>query len=109
MPVGSTYLDCYGYIRVKVVPGKGHWRLQHLLVMESLIGRPLAAGEMVHHINGARDDNRPENLHLCSSRSEHNAIERTLAQAFRELLAQGIVRFNKESAVYERVLSADGH
>jgi hypothetical protein len=30
--------------------------------MEDLAGRHLVPGETVHHLNGVRDDNRPENL-----------------------------------------------
>ena len=42
--------------------------LEHRKIMSDIIGRPLLDSEQVHHKNGDRQDNRPENLELWSVR-----------------------------------------
>jgi HNH endonuclease len=45
----------------------GNYVFEHILVMERLLGRYLLPDETVHHRNGVRDDNRPENLELWTA------------------------------------------
>lgn len=52
-----------GYVRRRV--GKKLVAV-HRIVMEESLGRALLPGEEVHHKNGIRSDNRPQNLELWS-------------------------------------------
>ena len=64
----GRYIINSGYVRIRI---PGHPRatstgyvLEHIVVMEAKLGRSLLPNERVHHRNGRRDDNRPENLEL---------------------------------------------
>ena len=66
------------------------WILEHRLVAAQKLGRSLRADEQVHHVNGDKQDNRPENLSVLDP-SAHTYI--TLAESsMRRSATQGRIR-----------------
>ena len=57
---------------------KRYGRHEHRVVAEEMMGRPLRPGEVVHHIDGNRQNNAPENLMVFSSQAEHAAYHAKL-------------------------------
>ena len=77
---GNRRLDT-GYITVCCGPGVR--KKEHVLIAESVLMRPLKKGEVVHHINGVKTDNRKCNLLICS-KSYHSWLHWRLIQIQRK-------------------------
>lgn len=58
---GQGHVNKNGY---RVLTIKGKTVAEHRIVMERILGRPLHPWENIHHKNGIRTDNRPENLEV---------------------------------------------
>ncbi len=87
--VPTWLVDSSGYVyrRYKTADGSKRHEFQHRVVMAEIIGRELLQTETVHHKNGVRTDNRPENLELWSiQQPSGQRVEDKVAWA-REILA----------------------
>ena len=72
---GGIVKHCKGYIYQYAPHHPRQWNgyvLQHILVAEDKLGRYLLPGEVVHHHNGNKADNRAENITVFSSPGEHS-------------------------------------
>ena len=81
---GRNFSRRDGYITILLPSGKR--MLEHRFVLEEKMGRPLKPSEIGHHLNGVRDDNRPENL-VAIPRSFHpsNTFVEALQARIRQL------------------------
>ncbi len=71
---GGKILSTGGYVLIRVYPEEGEggfYRFEHQVIMEKILGRPIVHPETVHHKNGIKTDNRPENLELWSKQHRH--------------------------------------
>jgi DNA-binding CsgD family transcriptional regulator len=69
---GYVLIHCKGHPNARK---HTHYVFEHRLVVEESLGRYLLPTEVVHHINGVRDDNRLENLQVFQSNADHLAVD----------------------------------
>jgi len=88
---GGRKITSKGYILIYMPDhpfcDKNKCILEHRLIMERHMGRYLLKTEVVHHINGIKDDNRIENLRLYLSVGQHTKFEHKVFGRRAKLLA----------------------
>lgn len=88
--LGSRRDNDHGYIfirvgsaarRSKVTGGRPRardWRLEHHVVVERALGRPLKDGEEVHHVDENKTNNVNDNLAVLQSSADHVELHRKM-------------------------------
>jgi len=113
---GGRLIDKQGYVLLLM---KGHpmanhagYVREHRLVMSQVLGRSLSPDEVVHHIDGNPQNNRPDNLRLFGANGEHLASELkgrspNISEAGRARIRQAVRASNRRRAA-SRSESAEG-
>ena len=76
-PRSKTYIDRKGYQRFT-----DSNKLVHRWVAEKKLGRKLRRGEVVHHKNRRKRDNRLKNLWIFRNQDEHDRVHKSDAKKF---------------------------
>lgn len=102
---GGRYIDNYGYVMrhvggEKTAVGWEAYRKEHVLVVEEFIGRRLVKGEVVHHIDGDKQNNCIDNLYLTDDPG-HKVAHYSIQEVGYQLYKEGILTFNRATGRYE--------
>lgn len=76
------HITAKGYIRILKpnhhLSDQNGYVYEHRLIAETILGRKLVKGETIHHKNGDKTDNRPENLAIFNGSGEHTRFHYSL-------------------------------
>lgn len=81
-------IKTYGYIAVKI---NGHYIPQHRIVAATILKRGLRKGEVVHHIDRDRKNNKPENLYVFKTQAEHKAYHQALKYGYAKEIKSNLI------------------
>jgi len=105
---GGRYINKAGYVMILIKSGstdrKSGWenyRPEHIILSEAILGRRLKKTECVHHIDGNRQNNNPENLIVIKSHKHHRNAHMSLQRIGYMLYKMGKITFNRKTGNYE--------
>ena len=110
--IGNKVIDSEGYVRVYIGPKSSDKRIyqfhndycgsirEHTLVMEKHIGRPMEKGEVCHHIDGNKTNNKLSNLQIMTV-TEHNACHAANDKLVMDLFEKGIIKYSRKYKKYK--------
>lgn len=102
---GGRYLAHDGYWMTYVggqdTVGWNSYKKEHVLVVEKNLSRSLEKQEVVHHVDGNKENNSLDNLWL-TSHSGHRNAHASLQKIGYQLVKDGLVVFDKQKGIYVR-------
>lgn len=115
--VGSIFINSSGYCEVYVGNAfdkkyrKDKYRLLHQLVAQAKNSNYTPKNSLVHHIDGDKTNNNPNNLFVCKSKAIHQDIHTQLEDLSMTLVKSGVIQFDHTTGKYhlpqlEEILTA---
>ena len=80
---GHFFISKDGYKMVWNPYNSQRFIAEHILIAEKALGRRLKRGEVVHHWNGVKTDNRNSNLLICTQ-SYHRGLHERMARLYQQ-------------------------
>lgn len=87
--------------RYRKVKRNGINYMEHRWNAEQILGRKLTPQETIHHIDGNKLNNNPENLILFKTMSEHRQYENRYREYLEKCLREGILKFVKTPPAFD--------
>lgn len=108
--IGTKIIDVSGYIQIYVGPDYIHQSSntssvyggrirEHIYVMQNHLDRSLIKGEVVHHIDGNKQNNDISNLDLLTVQEHNNCHAKSEVIVF-ELYRRGLVGYDRNTKLY---------